>query len=185
MPVVAWVAFALVFLGAWALVQARTGAVRGEVGRVKARNQALQAQVAALQAFGQMQARVAEQERLLAEAMGSEVLWSVILRNVSLVIPADVWLTSLSGQLQAEGGGQQPGAARRVGSVQFSGYAFDHLGVAGWLIRLGEVKEFTNAYFSLSQKTELSGRTVVRFSSSVDLSQEAYSRRYQRPQGGR
>jgi len=105
-----------------------------------------------------------------------EVRWSVILADVSLVIPSDVWLTNFAGAVSASAG-QRPeagAAASAPGTIQLTGVTFSHLDVAKWLTRLAGLQEFANPYLSLSSKAAIATTQVVNFNSSVDLSEQAF-----------
>jgi Tfp pilus assembly protein PilN len=64
-------------------------------------NSELQSRIGQLQEFQQLKLTVAARELLSSAALDGRVLWSGVLRDVSMVIPGDMWLTSMSGTLTA------------------------------------------------------------------------------------
>ncbi|HJR19611.1 MAG TPA: PilN domain-containing protein, partial [Actinomycetota bacterium] len=137
----------------------------------------LQRQVTQLQGFAQLQQTLRTKEQLLGQLTAGEVRWSLLLNNISLVIPSDVWLTNFSGSVQvAAGAVAPPPTTGPIGTIQVSGSTFTHLDVARWLSRLTGVDEFLFPYLSLSSKTSDDVQTLVDFNSSVQLSQEALRR---------
>lgn len=167
---------------------ARLSSERSKLEERRRANAQLRQRVGALRQFEQLQAELKNKEQLLGRLTQNEVRWSVLLADISLVIPSDVWLTNFTGSLQAPAAGTQPGgqpAPRAVtGTIQMTGMTFTHLDVAKWLTRLADVKEFLFPYLSLSQKTDLAGHEVVQFNSSVNLS-DLSLRRNQRGGGRR
>jgi Tfp pilus assembly protein PilN len=158
------------------LVQtARIAGERDHLAEAKRANAALQRQVNELQAFVQIQQTVQTKAQLLTQLTQNEVRWSVLLNDVSLVIPTDVWLTTFTGTVQVSGGtGNQP--VTSVGNISMAGSTFSHLDVAKWLSRLSMVREFTFPYLTLSAKGGEGATEIVTFNSSVNLSTAALRR---------
>jgi Tfp pilus assembly protein PilN len=158
------------------LQAARLSGARGDLEAQERANSRLERQVNQLQGFAQLQATLRTKEQLLGQLTVNEVRWSLLLNNISLVIPSDVWLTNFSGSVQAAAAA--PGAATGpVGTIQVSGQTFTHLDVARWLSRLAGVDEFLFPYLSLSSKSDSeTTQTLVDFNSSVQLDQDALRR---------
>jgi Tfp pilus assembly protein PilN len=141
-----------------------------------ATNATLQGQVAQLSQFQQLESQLQQRSTLLTNLTADEVRWSVILADISLVIPSDTWLTNFTATENVAGGSQPaPGTigSTPLGSIQLTGTTFSHLDVAKWLTRLAGVDAFTNAYLSLSSKTNIGTTPVVNFNSSVQLADAA------------
>lgn len=148
----------------------------------------LQAQVASYREVTQIDAQVSAREALLTEAMGQEIQWSTYLNDLSLKIPANVWLTNISATEGAgSGAASSPsslaGAAATVGSISFTGNAMTHDDVATWLESLATEHGFTNPYFTNSTESKIGTRQVVNFSSTVQLTSDALSGRYTQQAG--
>jgi len=141
-------------------------------------NASLQSQVAQLSQFQQLETQLQGKTTLLSNLTQDEVRWSVILADVSLVIPSDTWLTNFTAAETASGTQSGPGATGTtpLGSIQLTGTTFSHLDVAKWLTRLAGVDAFTNTYLSLSSKSTIGPTNVVEFNSSVQLSDQALRR---------
>jgi Tfp pilus assembly protein PilN len=142
-------------------------------------NAALESQVATLSQFQQLETQLQQKSTLLKNVTQDEVRWSVILADVSLVIPTDTWLTNLTATETVNSGTQAaPGAQANqvLGTIQLTGVTFSHLDVAKWLTRLAGVDAFTNSYLSISSKGTIGATGVVNFSSSAELSDQAFRR---------
>jgi hypothetical protein len=98
-----------------------------------------------------------------------------------MVIPGEMWLTTMQGSLTgtAPSAAAAPSAApasptaNLVGNIQFQGKAFDHTVLALWLNRLEEVEGWANPWISSSSKSTLEEVEIVDFTGSVDLSTDA------------
>lgn len=186
----------LAALGAFYFLQIlRLNEVEDDITAQEAENAQLQAQIAELQEIDALQREIEATRTVLNALLADRVLWSGVLRDVSLVLPGQAWLSGLSGQVGAPGTagttattptgtttttttpGQaaQPGAL--VGQISFDGFAFTHRDVALWLSRLEDVRGFLNPWLSNSTKTLIGTQEAVQFNSSVDLSEQALARR--------
>jgi Tfp pilus assembly protein PilN len=169
----------LLLLGGFYVLQLlRLSDLRSDLEAQQARNNQLRAQIAELQEVADLQQQLADSRELLADVLVNQVYWSGILRDISLVIPGEAWLNGLTGTLTtAETAEAELQAAGLVGSITFTGFAFDHRDVALWLSRLEDVRGFINPWLSTSTKTSIGATSVVNFTSSVDLSEDALARR--------
>lgn len=113
-------------------------------------------------------ASVLEQEKAaritaLSSALSGRLAWDRVLRELSLVLPDDVWLTSLSAQA--------PAAASAVPSAAgftINGRTYSHDGVARLLSRLAVVPHLSGVALQHSAlATSETGRKVVEFSISA------------------
>jgi Tfp pilus assembly protein PilN len=143
-----------------------------------ARNATIQSQVSQFSQFQQLEVQLQQKTTLLKTLTRDEVRWSIVLADVSLVIPSDTWLTNLSANQTATSATQPAAAAlaQALGSIQLTGTTFSHLDVAKWLTRLAGVDAFTNPYLSLSSKSVIGTTNVVTFNSTTDLSDKALRR---------
>lgn len=144
------------------------------------RNAVLRAEVAELRDFEELENRLETKLELAGDLSADEVRWSVILADISLVIPDEVWLESLTGSLTAagedddEGDEEAGGLPTGLGLIAMNGKTLSHPDVARWLTRLEDVDEFLAPYLTLSSRTTaIAGVPIVDFSSSVRLSQDA------------
>lgn len=154
-------------------------------------NADLQSKIGQLQQFQQLKQTVAAREAVMAGALNGQVAWSGVLRDVSTVIPNQMWLTGLNGTLVdqsvlpvAPGGSSTTSSPTEsltptmAGSIQFQGVASDFPTVAKWLSRLEQVKGWANAWASsavrsASEDSSDPNANKVQFNASVDLTAEA------------
>jgi Tfp pilus assembly protein PilN len=91
----------------------------------------------------------------LSTALAGRLAWDRLLREFSLVLPDDVWLTQLSAQA--------PGATAAAG-FSISGKTYSHDGVARLLARLAIVPHLTGVQLQHSSaEVGETGRKVVEF----------------------
>jgi Tfp pilus assembly protein PilN len=179
------VAFGVVLLAAvgafYALQVIRLGQVEDDIRVQENENAALRQEIADLQDIAALELEIRDTRDLLSTLLADRVLWSGVLRDLSLVIPPETWLTGLSGTTGAGVPGEEAAepvtAAGLVGQISFTGNAFDHRDVALWLSRLEDVRGFINPWLSTSSKVTIGQTQAVEFSSSVDLSEQALARR--------
>jgi Tfp pilus assembly protein PilN len=141
-------------------------------------NARLQGEISKLHHFEEIRNNLEARRTLLRQTLAGTVEWSGVLHDLSLVVPDRMWLTAMSGQLNATNTGAVPAAApgaptNLVGSVQFQGDALDKKTVALWLTKLETVKGWVNAWLTQAGEEDLGGTTVVSVNSSVDLTKRA------------
>ncbi|MGH2554501.1 MAG: PilN domain-containing protein [Actinomycetota bacterium] len=153
-------------------------------------NADLQSKIGQLEPFQQLKQTVAAREAVNAGALNGQVAWSGILRDVSVVIPNQMWLTAMTGSLTdvsslpiAPGGATTSTPTESLtpfmaGTIQFQGVASDFPTVARWLSRLEQVKGWVNAWASSAVKSSTDDTSdpnanKVQFNVSVDLGSEA------------
>jgi Tfp pilus assembly protein PilN len=171
----------LVLVGLLVLVflieTARIAGERRHLNDVKGENAALQSKVNELQIFAQHEQQLQTKESLLAGLTQNEVRWSIVLNDLSIRIPSDVWLTTFTGSVTASTGAPQAGnQPLAVGTLSLIGSTFTHLDVAKYLARLADVPEFSFPYLTLSAKGGTATSPLVTFNSTVELSPAALRR---------
>jgi Tfp pilus assembly protein PilN len=144
----------------------------------------LKSDLAALKSVSDTYAQVDAAKATLAQAMQYDVTWSTYLHNITLNIPENVWLTSLTASVQAPGAPGNAAVPGRtvldpgLGSVTIAGYAMDHPDVGSWLESLAKTKGYLNPYFTQAAEDFIGDTRVVKFTSSVNLTQDALSKKY-------
>lgn len=154
-----------------------------EVTAAQAEQSRLQAETAKFADVTAVYAQAAAAQAMLTEAMGEEVRYSRFLSDLSLTVPENVWVKTLTfSQAPAAPavGSTEPG----VGTVTVSGVGFSHDDVAVWIESLAGQQGYTNPYFSASTEALIGTRTVVNFESTATLTPEALSGTYTNPAGG-
>ena len=171
----------LLLMGAFYVLQlTRLSGLQADLEGQQAENAQLRSQIADLREVADLQAELADSRELLADLLSNQVYWSAIMRDISLVIPGEAWLDGLTGTIAGSEAGDTAAievAPGLVGSISFSGFAFDHRDVALWLSRLEDVRGFINPWLASSAETVIGTTEVVGFQSSVDLSEQALARR--------
>jgi Tfp pilus assembly protein PilN len=153
-------------------------------GSVAAEQQALndlQAQLAQLPAPppppSAETSKLADEQKLrltaLQGALSTRVAWDRVLRQFSLVLPSDVWLTQLNLKSPVSA---SDAAAAATGSTDgapsgftIEGSTYSHDAVARLLSRLAVVPDLTNVQLINSQAQEINGQTVVNFTIGADI----------------
>lgn len=130
------------------------------------------------QAFRQSVLNQREERSLaLASAIGKRVAWDRILRRFALVLPNDVWLTSLTGNVPLDA--PAPTTATTATSalpaaptaLTIQGYTYSQASVARLLERLQVLPDLKNVQLSSSQVTQLGTQNVVQFTIVSDIRQ--------------
>jgi Tfp pilus assembly protein PilN len=106
----------------------------------------------------------------LSSALAKRVAWDGILRQISQVLPGDVWLT----QLQTAGGAAAtpaPAAAATTAptSLELAGSTYSQSGVARFLARLALVPSLSNVTLASSTLAPAGSKEIVQFSIRADI----------------
>ena len=163
---------------------------QSEVDAANARHATLQAETAKYQGVTAVYARAAAARAMLNQAMGEEVRYSQLLNDLSLSIPENVWIKSLTftqgNPAAAPGAAAAPAAAANgsIGTVSVTGVGYSHDDVAVWLESLAGQKAYADPYFTNSTEALLGTRKTVNWTSTATLTPAAYSGRYKTPAGG-
>ena len=119
------------------------------------------------QLAGEESARVSA----LSTALGSRVAWDRVFREFSLVLPDDVWLTTLTAKSPVSPATNVATSAAGAAPSQFTlqGRTYSHDGVARLLSRLQLVPDLTNVQLVSSSLSKVGEQAVVEFSISADI----------------
>ena len=160
---------------------AKVSGLQDKLDAQDATNATLQAQTAKLQPYEAMREAVTTEQQLVDTALAGDVSWSDLLHRLAAVIPAKMWINTLSATTNT---GQAATTAPSttvpssvIGSLTFQGEAMDTDTLSQWLIDLGKVPGWVNPWLSSAQKGSVGSTTVYSFSSSVDLSKGVVSKR--------
>ncbi len=132
---------------------------------------------ASTQAFRRSVLTQREQRSLaLAAAIGKRVAWDRILRRFALVLPNDVWLTSLTGTVPLDSAAPTtataPGALPAAPTaLTINGYTYSQASVARLLERLQVLPDLENVQLTNSQTSPLGNKNVVSFTIVSDIRQ--------------
>lgn len=179
----------LLLLGWWFFLGMQINDAEQDLAEVQATNLALTEQIAELQRFAELQAEVEAKRTALQTVFAGDVDWPALLTEIAMVIPGEVWLTSLQTSAGTTEGATPVGtetAAIRIddrepfGRIGFQGTSLSMPGVARWMIRLETVREFFAVYLNSASQSEVEGEVqTVSFDTTLELSNRAASRRFQ------
>ena len=162
----------------------QVSSAQSSLDQANAENTRLTQQVATYSDVPKTKAAVAAAQTQLSQAMGQEVRWSYFLNDLSLRLPANVWLTRLTitqnvdGSPSAPSGSGTPLFNPGLGTVQADGNALAQVDVAAWLETLAREKGLNQAFFSKSDLAPIGNQQVVQFSSRANITPTALSGRY-------
>jgi Tfp pilus assembly protein PilN len=157
---------------ATAVLASMTMSAGGTVGSKQAELDSLRAQIAAIPVAptkdstddDALAAEKGVRVGALSAALSGRVAWDRVLRQVSLVLPEDVWLTSLAAVAPTS-------APTATGGSGFTltGSTYSQNGVARFLSRLSVVPDLENVRLQSSQSQLLNERELVQFTILADV----------------
>jgi Tfp pilus assembly protein PilN len=130
-------------------------------------------------ARSQMQdALVAEKQKRIAAlgaALSRRVAWDRVLRELSLVLPDDVWLSNLTATAPTSSSAATASAPAAAGAAPtgftLNGYTYSHDAVARLLTRLAVVPDLVNVQLQRSTLTKTGSREIVQFTVIANVQQ--------------
>jgi Tfp pilus assembly protein PilN len=101
----------------------------------------------------------------LSTALTHRVSWDRVLREISLVLPDDVWLRDMAAISPATPGATAPAnvAGAPPQGFAINGYTYSHDAVARLLSRLSVVPDLEYVWLERSARADLGGRPIVTF----------------------
>jgi hypothetical protein len=198
----------LTLLGLWYVLESRElGRAQDQADQERATTTGLRTRRAQLQPLSDLEAQISAADQLKASVYQREIRFSGVMRDISAIVPDDVWLTSMATAFTASSNGSgtggastatpapaggasattpgSPGAGSPVASITFAGAGLEHVDVGGFLRALANGPRrngqpvYLNPYFTTSSKGADGGQATVTFSATVDLSTAAFSGRFQ------
>jgi Tfp pilus assembly protein PilN len=162
-------ALALVLIGVTMLVLTsnQIAESKAEVATLKQEDAAAQAQAKRLAAYSQFRTLSEQRIATVRSLADSRFDWERVMRELALVLPSDVWLTSLSASATpgtsiggSEGGGE--GASGLRGAIagpalELSGCATGQEAVAGFVTALKDIDGVTRVGLGFSELASKSG----------------------------
>jgi len=118
----------------------------------------------------------------LSGALSRRVAWDRVFRELSLVLPNDVWLATISGKAPVPSSSAVAPAPAAAGATiaatgfTIDGYTYSHPAVARLLSRLAVVPDLVNVQLQQSTLTKVGNANAVHFVIVADV---------RRPGGGR
>jgi Tfp pilus assembly protein PilN len=173
----------------WFMLGSQVSGAQSDLDAAQARNRTLQAQIAELQRFADLQNEVRSKEQALTAIMAGDIAWPSLMTEIAMVIPGEVWLTNMAASAGVTEGaapvasesaeirisGKQP-----TGRISFTGRSLTMPGIGKWLLRLEGSKAFSAAYLEAATKTDPTEGTTpfIDFTSTLELNGKAFSLRY-------
>ncbi len=191
MVAVAGLVIVVVLLAWWVFLGTQISAEEERLAEVQATNAELQAQIDELARFARLEQEVQQRQAALQSAMGGDVDWPAVLTEIAMVVPGEVWLTSLQGSAVTPEGSlvgtedAEIDVAQKepFGRVQFQGTSLSMPGIGKWMIRLGSVKDFQAVWLnSATEKPAQIEQGVPAsfdFDSTIEFNERASSLRFQ------
>lgn len=167
-----------VLAGLSLLQQGRIDDAEQRLADVEDANALLQAEIAALQPFADLEARATAAVDFVGVALGSEGSLATVLQDLSAVLPPNAQIDTVSITLSPEEQAPSPGGQRLVyGTIAASGRVLDGVapGVERLVIDLDRVAAFDNAYVTTSVVDE---EGIATFALEVELGPEVLTGRY-------
>ena len=155
----------------------------GNVSDSQAELDAVSAQIAALPKPQHpvidvsLQGDQAQRAQAVANVLGSRVAWDAVLRDVSRVLPENVWLSSLQAQVSPTAAAgtvpvaatATPGVASAPTGAQIDGYTYAQTDVARLLARLATLPTLSNVTLTSSKVETKGAKSIVHFQIAADL----------------
>ncbi len=152
-------------------------AVQADVSR-------LQAEIAQLEQFRQLANEFEARNALLASAMGNEISYARVMNDLSLAFPGTSSLRTM--QITAAAAVETPPTdgvdfGQAVANATYEGYSTERFapGVETVLVEFDKVSTFFNTFLATAALEEIGTTEVTTFQGSVQLSQDALTRRYE------
>lgn len=160
-----------------------------QLATIETENNELRAQIAELQPFAELQKEVDQKREALVSVMAGDIDWPVLLTEVAMAVPGEVWLTNLDASAGVVEGAAPVGtetAPVRVssktptGRMAFEGTSLSMPGVAKWLIRQEISKRFEAVFLEDATLSEaFLPAEAFTFGSTLELNENALSERFQ------
>jgi len=111
----------------------------------------------------------------LNTALSRRVVWDRVFRELSLVLPDDVWLSTVSAKAPVSSSVATPpsapatGAAIAATGLTMDGYTYSQPAVARLLTRLSVIPDLVNVQLQQSTLTKIGSTPVVHFTIAADV----------------
>lgn len=149
---------AVVLAGVWTFGYFRVQAKQDELAVLQQQVQSANAQATQLAIFEQRAAELETRRALVVMALGDRRDWSRLFDELSLVLPADMWVQTIS--------------ADEAGGIGLNGYALDapsdspdagHKAIAKVLVRLADLDSLYDVWLTSSAKATYNEKPVIQF----------------------
>jgi Tfp pilus assembly protein PilN len=133
------------------------------VKQIKAEDQRVQAYVTNLKPYNARKTVLDDRTKIVQTILTSQVLWSGVLNDISMVVPNDVWLKTVKMDITQyvnpkSGTGK---TAADTPPITITGDAADHAAVARWLVHLGEINSFRSVWLDYATEQQITTGSVT------------------------
>jgi Tfp pilus assembly protein PilN len=155
---------AVVLAGIWGIGSYMESAKRDELAAIQQQTAAIQAQADQLAVFEQRASEMEERKATVLAALGGRVDWAKLLDELSLVLPSDLWVQTMT--------------LSEVNGVSMSGYAVDsptdipdsgHKAIAKGLVRIADLEGLHDVWLGSSTKTEFNEQDAIQFTITAKI----------------
>jgi Tfp pilus assembly protein PilN len=140
-------------------LNARNRAVREEIAAINAEITELEPRVARVEELKRLIEVAERKEQMLKRLEAARVPWDQVLLELRVVIPRNVWLTSIS--------------AAQDGNLVFNGYGLSYTDVARFMVNLESSRMFESTDLTVSQRQLIANRQTINFSVTSHLTSRA------------
>lgn len=149
---------AVILVGVWTVGYFRVQGRQDELAAVQQQVQGANAQASQLAIFEQRAAELQARRDLLSLALGDRRDWARLLDEVSLVLPSDMWVQTITAD-EATGLGLNGNAIDNVADSPDAG----HKAMAKVLVRLAELDDLYDVWLTSSVRSEYETQPVIQF----------------------
>jgi Tfp pilus assembly protein PilN len=157
---------------------------KAEITRLKGEASAVEARAQALDAYTQFHSLREQRNLTIAGLADSRFDWQRVMRELAIVLPGDVWLTTLSGTanpgVSVEGGSSAPLRTSIPGpALELNGCATGQDAVAGFIQALKQIDGVTRVGVEFSELGEESGEGGSASGGGTDCQTRSFIAKFQ------
>jgi Tfp pilus assembly protein PilN len=162
---VAAIAIVVLLAAVWAFAQLRLQSKQDELAAIEQQVQSTTALAEQLSVFEQRAAELEARRATANRALAARRDWGKLFNELSLVLPADIWLQTLT--------------TNEESGLDMAGYALDsptdvpdngHKSMAKMLIRLADLEQLSDVWLTDSVKTQFLDQDVVQLTATAAVS---------------
>jgi Tfp pilus assembly protein PilN len=157
---------AVILVAAWAVVGRSVKQTESDLARVRAEATAAEQRAGELKPYAQFRATREKRVETVTSLSRSRFNWPFALREVSRVLPSDVWLVGVTGtvapgvQLEQAAGGPATQLRSQLAApaIEMTGCSTSQDAVARYLARLRSVQGVTRVTLAQTEKLDVEGK---------------------------
>ena len=118
-----------------------------------------------LRQYSVLQENIIRQEELIKQAVGADPDWSVILQNLVVNMPSDIWLAELILMDKTENVSEQSNdlSKQSIDKIAIYGYAYEYNIITDWSSQISQIPGLSKVNCSSTTKIDLNGDSVISF----------------------